>query len=77
MVVGHGVKLAILGVALGILLALAATRLLESLLLGVSGTDPVALGAAGALLVGAALLASWIPAIRAARVDPMVALRQE
>lgn len=77
MVVGHGFRLASLGVALGVLLSIAATRLLESLLLGVSGTDPVALGGAGVLLVGAALLASWIPALRAARIDPMVALRQE
>jgi predicted permease len=77
MVVGQGLKLGALGVALGVVLAVAATRLLESLLLGVSGTDPVALGAAAVLLVGAALLASWIPALRAARIDPMVALRQE
>ena len=77
MVVGHGFKLAGLGVVLGVLLAIAATRLLESLLLGVSGTDPIALGIAGVLLVGAALLASWVPAMRAARIDPMVALRQE
>jgi ABC-type lipoprotein release transport system permease subunit len=47
------------------------------MLFGVSGTDPIALSAAGAVLLGAALLASWIPARRAARVDPMVALRQE
>jgi putative ABC transport system permease protein len=77
MVVGQGFKLAGLGVVLGVLLAIAATRLLESLLLGVSGTDPIALGAAGILLISAALFASWIPALRAARIDPMVALRQE
>ena len=47
------------------------------MLYGVSGADPVAIGAAGAVLLLAALLASWVPARRAARVDPMVALRME
>jgi len=76
-VVGQGLRLGAIGVALGIVAAIAATRVLESMLFGVSATDPIALGAAGAVLLGAALLASWLPARRAARVDPMVALRQE
>jgi predicted permease len=77
MIVGQGMRLGAIGVALGVAGALAATRLIETMLFGVSGTDPIALSAAGAVLLGAALLASWIPARRAARVDPMVALRQE
>jgi ABC-type antimicrobial peptide transport system permease subunit len=56
---------------------MAATRLLETMLYGVSGSDPIALGAAGAALLTAAAVASWLPARRAARVDPIVALRQE
>jgi predicted permease len=77
LIVGQGMRLGVIGVALGIAGAFAATRLLESMLFGVSGSDPIALGAAGGLLLAAALLASWVPARRAARVDPMVALRQE
>jgi predicted permease len=77
LVVGQGVKLGAIGVALGVAAAIAATRLLENLLFGVSGSDPFALIAAATVLIGAALVASWLPARRAARVDPMVALRQE
>jgi predicted permease len=77
LVVGQGMRLGVIGVAVGIAGAVAATRLLAGLLYGVPGTDPIALGAAGFLLLAAALLASWIPARRASRVDPMVALRQE
>ena len=77
MVVGQGVRLGVIGVVLGIAAAIAATPLLKALLFGVPGTDPVALGAAGTALLAAALIASWVPARRAARVDPMVALRQE
>ena len=76
-VVGQGLRLGAIGVVLGIVAAGAVTRLLEGMLFGVPGTDPIALGAAGAALLGAALLASWLPARRAARIDPMVALRQE
>jgi predicted permease len=77
LVVGQGMRLGIAGVVLGTTGAILATRLLEGLLYGVPGSDPVALGAAGTVLLAAALFASWIPARRAARVDPMVALRQE
>ena len=76
-VIGQGLRLGTIGVVLGVIAALAATRLLESMLFGVPGTDPIALGGAGAALLGASLLASWLPARRAARIDPMVALRQE
>ena len=77
MVVRSGVRLGAIGVAVGIVAAIAATRLLESMLYGVSGADPIALVAASTVLIGAALVASWLPARRASRVDPMVALRQE
>jgi putative ABC transport system permease protein len=77
LILGQGMRLGVIGVTLGIAGAVLATRLLETMLYGVSGSDPVALGAAGTLLLGAALLASWLPARRASRVDPIVALRQE
>jgi predicted permease len=77
MVVGQGMRLGAIGVALGVAGAVLVTRLLEGLLYGVPGTDPIALGAAGTAILAAALLASWAPARRAAGVDPMVALRQE
>ena len=77
MVVGSGLRLAIAGVALGLAGALAGTRLLASLVYKVSTTDPATLVATAAVLVGAALLASWLPARRATRVDPAVALRAE
>src|SRR5687767_1220142 len=77
MIVGQGLRVGGIGVALGVAGAIAVTRLLEGLLFGVSGSDPIALGAAASVLLGAALLASWVPGRRAARVSPMVALRQE
>ena len=77
LVLRRGIVLGGIGVAVGMAGAVAATRLLESMLYGVSGADPLAIGAAAALLLLAALFASWVPARRAARVDPMVALRME
>ena len=75
MVLRHGVGLAVVGVAIGALVALGATQLVRSLLYGVSPADGPAFGAAAGLLVFAAVAASWIPARRAAGVDPAVALR--
>ena len=77
LVLRQGLVLAGIGVAAGALVALAATRLLRGLLYGVASTDVVALGGAAALLALAALVASWIPARRAARLDPVIALRSE
>ena len=77
LILRQGVMLAGLGVAAGAVIALGATRLLASLLYGVPTTDIVAFAGAALLLVLAAIAASWIPARRAAAVDPVVALRAE
>ena len=77
LVLRETLALAALGVAIGLPCALAASRLIASMLYGVSAKDPVTLTAVSALLVGVAALAGWIPARRATRVDPMVALRYE
>jgi predicted permease len=77
MVVGGGFKLAALGVGVGIVAALGLTRYLARLLYGVKPSDPPTFVAVSLLLIGVALLASYIPAHRAAKVDPMVALKHE
>jgi len=77
MVMGQGLRLAGLGLAAGLLMALLLNRTLEGLLVGVSTIDPLTLLATAATLLFVALLASYIPARRATKVDPMVALRYE
>jgi predicted permease len=77
LVVSQGVKLALLGLALGLVAALAATRFVESLLYGVTTTDPVTFVCVSLLLVVVAGLASWLPARRATKLDPMTVLRHE
>ncbi len=76
-VLAQGLKLALIGTAMGISGAFAATRYLASFLYAVNPTDPATFAAAALVLVGAALLASYIPARRATRIDPVVALRNE
>ena len=76
-VMGQGLKLAAYGVVAGIVLALAATRLLRSLLFGTSPTDVVTFVVVSTLLVVIAAAASLVPALRASRVDPLIALRDE
>jgi predicted permease len=77
MILGQGLRTIFIGVAIGIAGSLALTRTLESLLFGVTPTDPLTLGGVTLLLVGAALLACYIPARRATKVDPVIALRYE
>jgi len=77
MVFRQGLRLVLAGAALGVAAAFGLTRLMASLLFGVSPTDPPTLGLVCVVLVGVALLACLIPARRASGVDPMIALRCE
>ena len=76
LVVQQGVRPVVLGVAVGLLASFAATRLLEALLYDVSATDPVTLVAVALGVLGIAIAAAVIPARRATRIDPLVALRE-
>lgn len=77
LIVSQGLKLAISGVLIGVVASFVLGRLVSGMLFGVTTTDPVTFGAIAGLLILIALVASFIPALRAARIDPMVSLRSE
>ena len=77
LIIGQGLKLILLGAVIGIGAALALTRVIRSLLYEVTPTDPITFAGVSLLLISVALLACWWPARRAAKVDPMEALRYE
>jgi len=77
LVVKQGMRLALIGVAIGVAASLALTRLISTLLFGVSASDPLAFSLAAAVLVTTALVACYLPARRATRVDPIIVLRYE
>jgi predicted permease len=77
MVMRQGLSLAVIGVGIGLAGALALSRLISSLLFGIAPHDPVTLGGVTLTLLGVAALASWLPAMRAARIDPTEALRAD
>ena len=77
LVVREGMRVAAVGVLAGVVIALLTTQLASGLLYGVSPRDPVTLGVVVVMLLGVSALANYVPARRAARVDPLTALRQE
>jgi len=76
-VLGEALRTSMSGVVLGLILAAATTRLIRTMLFGVSAVDPRVYTIAAVLLIASALLASYLPARRAASVDPLVSLRRE
>jgi predicted permease len=77
LVVGQGMRLTVIGIAIGVVGALAITRLMGTLLFNVSPNDPLTFIAVSTILAAVAFLAGWLPAWRAARIDPLLALRQD
>jgi putative ABC transport system permease protein len=76
-VLREGMKLASIGITIGLVASIASNRLLQTLLFGVSATDPATLAAVAMVLASVALLACYVPARRATRVDPLTAIRYE
>ena len=77
LILGRGLRLALLGTVLGLAAAMGLARLMTSLLFGVSAADPATFSGVAIILLGVAMAACYLPARRAMRVDPMVALRYE
>jgi ABC-type antimicrobial peptide transport system permease subunit len=77
LIVGEGIKVTLLGIAIGVGAALMLTRLLASMLFGIAPAAPAAFAVTSVVLIGAAILACCVPARRAMRVDPVVALRSD
>jgi len=77
LVVGHGMRLSAVGILMGLAAALALTRVMASMLIGVKPTDPLTFVAMAAVFCGIAAVSSWLPARRAAGLDPSAALREE
>ena len=77
LVIGHGLRLSAAGIGLGILAALALTRVMSTMLVGVKASDPLTYVAMAALFFAIAAMACWLPGRRAAALDPLVALRDE
>jgi len=77
LVIGYGIRLTVPGVAIGLVAALALTRVMGSLLYEVKPSDPITYVGVSALLIVVAFLACWLPALRATRVDPIQSLRYE
>jgi len=76
-VLREGSRTTLIGIGIGLLLALGAVRILRGLLYGINSVEPLVLAAAPLILFAASLLASFLPALRATRIDPTVALRAE
>jgi ABC-type antimicrobial peptide transport system permease subunit len=76
-VLARGARLGVIGIVLGLVSAFAAARLISAQLFGVEALDPLTYSLAGGLLVSLTLLATWVPARRAGRVDPLTALRSD
>ena len=77
LIVGQGLKLSVVGVGLGVVAAIGLTRIMASMLVGVGATDPLTFAAMTVLFLALATVACWVPARRAARLDPNEALRDE
>ena len=77
LVVGHGMKLTLAGIVIGVIASLALTRVMANLLFGITATDLPTFVAVAAVLTTVALVANYIPARRATRVNPVIALRYE
>jgi ABC-type antimicrobial peptide transport system permease subunit len=77
LILDRGVRLTLIGLAIGAAGAIALTRLMATLLFGVGARDPLTMVSVGVILAGVAIMASYVPARRATRVDPVVALRYE